>query len=76
MNKLGTKNAEEKRPKSTELEPKTSKPNSTDNEEKIYLLQREKTLLQSKLKNTKKELSEMRDVLTNLEFQMLQNPEK
>jgi hypothetical protein len=33
-------------------------------------------MLLSKIKNTKKDLSEMRDVLKNLEFKILQNPNK
>ena len=74
---VNKKNAKElKRFKSTELEPVTNKSNSSDNEEKIYLLQREKTMLLSKIKNTKKDLSEMRDVLKNLEFKILKNPNK
>jgi hypothetical protein len=74
---VNKENAKElKRLKSTELEPVTNKSNSSDNEEKIYLLRREKTMLLSKIKNTKKDLSEMRDVLKNLEFKILQNPNK
>ena len=74
---VNKKNAKElKRFKSTELEPVTKKSNSSDNEEKIYLLRREKTMLLSKIKNTKKDLSEIRDVLKNFEFKILQNPNK
>ncbi len=49
---------------------------TSENQEKIFLLQREKALLLSKVKRAKKDLSEMRATLKDLEFKALQDPQK
>lgn len=79
MNKSGSQVSadENKRLKPTEssVHLKTNLP-SQDVEEKMYLLQREKSLLLSKLKVAKKNLSDMRGTLQELEFKHLQDPQK
>lgn len=67
-----------KRPKSENniLLPEVSKKDSYSNEEELCLLQREKSLLMSKIKKTKKDLFEMRANLKQREFQALQDSEK
>lgn len=81
MDKLGkkgktdTNEVKRKQSKPTESKAEASKSIVPD-EETLYLLQREKHLLLSKLKNEKKELSEMKSDLKNLEFQLLRNPER
>ena len=73
--KTGTNEVKRKQSKPTESKAEASKA-VLPVEETLYSLQMEKRLLLSKLKNEKKELSEMKNDLKNLEFQLLRNPER
>ncbi|XP_046464326.1 uncharacterized protein LOC124210068 isoform X2 [Daphnia pulex] len=73
--KTGTNEVKRKQSKPTESKAEASKA-VLPVEETLYSLQMEKRLLVSKLKNEKKELSEMKSDLKNLEFQLLRNPER
>jgi predicted RNase H-like nuclease (RuvC/YqgF family) len=76
VDKLGKKGkTDTNEVKQKQSKPKESKAEASKSilpvEETLYSLQREKRLLLSKLKNEKKELSEIKSDLKNLEFQLL-----
>lgn len=78
MKQRGSKDVTELKRTKADNPPSEPETNETPvgNEETKYFLQREKSLLLSRIKKTKKELSDLRASVKDLEFKGLQDPQR